>query len=174
MGDVAMSFFFPDDKPSQEPIPGTITVSEAKPTLRLSSAEIVGHLAQMPVLHQFENGSRWYELNGLADAVVATRLSGTAIAPFYEQEAVIEGGHPRRWFGLLEDNMVMPVVLCVTPPGVEVKQKIVEDCHITGRYNSNPYPDYADEIASLSEVIGVDLPPNYMGRPIEEMSGPKF
>lgn len=169
-----MSFLLPDDKPNQARVPGTITASEVRSTPSPSSAEIVEHLAHMTVVHQFENGARWFELSGLADAIVATRLSGTAIAPFYEQEAFIEGGHPRRWFALLEDNLVMPVVLCVTPPGVEVKQKIVEDCHITGRYNANPYPAYADEIEALSNVIGIDLPPNYMGRPIEMIPGPKM
>lgn len=88
---------------------------------------------------------KWFELTSYEDAEVVGLFSRTAIRHFWEEEEWREGSHPRRWFALLAENdgghSYMPVSLCVTPPGVEVKSKIVADCHTTGF----SYPDFPVE-----------------------------
>lgn len=120
-----------------------------------------------------QGGDTWYEIGSTEVAKYAGAVSQTAVGYFYEQEARLEGGtHPRRWFFLVGpgDNgkTIGKVSLCVLPEGVETKAPdFVADCHTTGYQNRPAYPAYADEIEQLSEVIGIDLPPNMAGRPIE-------
>lgn len=114
---------------------------------------------------------RWAEILTQEDANQASYLTRTAIQAFYSTEEKREGGHPRRWFVFIDDGFapVGKVCLAVTPDGVELSDHtlIPFGTHTTGNFNTNPYPDYARQIEALSQAIGIEIPPNCMGRPIE-------
>jgi hypothetical protein len=145
----------------------------------MSRLQIADHLEKMiPVLDLGGKISeKWFELTSYEDMEVAGYFTRTAIRHFWEGEELSEGCHLRRWFALLAKNEdghpYMPVSLCVTPPGIEVKSKIVADCHTTGFMNKSPYPDFAGQIEALAVHIGIELPPNCMGRPVEIDVAPK-
>lgn len=111
----------------------------------------------------------WFEISNDDAAKAAEKLTYTAIRHYYEKEATVEEGHPRRWFVLVtEDNGVErgSVCLVVTPDGVELKDPdfIPSGSHVTGYQNGIPYPDFEFEISELSDAIGIDIEPNHMGR----------
>lgn len=124
-----------------------------------------------------DHGDRWIEIDSPEAADYAGLLTQTAVGHFYKQEARLEGGaHPRRWFVLSgpdeSGKVIGKVSLCVLPEGVETAApEFVSDCHTTGYQNRPPYPDFADEIEALSEAIGIELPPNYQGRPVAASPG---
>jgi hypothetical protein len=82
----------------------------------------------------------------------------------------VSGGKPTK------DNTTLPVSLCVTPPGVEVTEKIVADCHTTGFHEQESISRVSDQVEALAAHIGIELPPNYMGQLLEPdaAQGPGF
>lgn len=122
----------------------------------------------------------WTELLSQEDANLAERLTKTAISRFYAMEFKAEEGHPRRWFMLVEEGSGKPVgsvCLAVTPEGADIKNPslLPLGVHTTGFQNRPPYPDYADQIQALSDAVGIEIQPNYMGRPVEVPSrGPSM
>lgn len=160
-----MSFYFPevsdeaDDRPSFSALPPHLDLEGVKAAID-----------NLEPIMSFDDGSFWFEMRTDQEAWLATHLTQTAIFHFYKSEFDAEGGHPRRWFTLVEptagNNYIGPVCLCVTPEGARITKRYVDDCHTTGLMNRNPYPDYAEKIEALSEVILIPLPENHMGRPI--------
>jgi hypothetical protein len=163
-----MTFFFEDDKAPEER-PGVMSYQKTPPLNAVDALLHVGTFERL--LSLGPAGDYWVELKTNIDALTASRFSDTAIGSFFETEFKQEGGHPRRWFALISNQggaVRMPVVLCVTPPGEELKNpSLVNDVHTTGYQNRNPYPEFEWHIEQLSAKIGIDLPPNYMGQPLE-------
>ncbi len=170
-----MSFFLAEDSGSKNDKSDKSTASDVKISTR---TEAMAALARMTPVVDLGPGHRWFEIRNAEDAVIAGYFSQTALSHFYGLEEEREGGHPRRWFFLTKLNEVekvfAPVALCVAPEGAIIKDReLVADCHTTGFMNSNPYPEYAADIEALSSAIGIALPPNHMGREIEDAPSPK-
>lgn len=162
-----MTFFLPETSSDQADQPDFSERLE-----RLGPVELKSLVEEIDPILSFDDGSFWFEIRNEVDARLSTRFSETAIFHFWRSEMTTEGGHPRRWFTLLEptegDRYFSPVCLCVAPEGVVINNRNIADCHTTGHMNKNPYPDYAEKIAALSEAISIPLPANYMGRPLPE------
>lgn len=106
------------------------------------------------------DGLRWVGLDDEAQALVAERLSRTAVRLHHRMDAD-RGllGPGRRYYGLTEvvgDPATMPVVLVAGdgPKGSPY------GCLVTGVRNRDPYPEHSARIAALSERIGIPLPPD--------------
>lgn len=113
----------------------------------------------------------WFEITSDEGVAAAAELTRTPIAHYYQREGETEGGHPRRWFVLVNDlsgQEIGDVCLAVETEGVELKNPNLIDgkAHVTGYQNRPPYPDFEFEISELSDAIGIEIEPNYMGRRI--------
>ncbi|WP_315923106.1 hypothetical protein [Mesorhizobium sp. SP-1A] len=113
----------------------------------------------------------WFEITSDEGVAAAAELTQTAIALYYKRESETEGGHPRRWFVLVNESNgkeIGDVCLAVEPDGVELKNPnlINGKSHVTGYQNKPPYPDFEFEISELSDAIGIEIEPNCMGRRI--------
>jgi hypothetical protein len=120
---------------------------------------------------ELESGDRWAEIETDAGAKYAGGLTQTAIGVFYSLEMKAEGRHPRRWFVLVgpddTGDIVGKVGLCVLPEGEVVQRPdMVADCHITGRFNRNPYPEFAADIEALAAATDLPITPNHIGEQI--------
>jgi hypothetical protein len=121
---------------------------------------------------ELPDGSRWFEIGSTNDAETAGILSHTAIKHRYSNERDIEQGHPRRWFGLLEPSdgrPRVPVTVSVTPPEVTIRARDEAACVVNGYAGTCPYPDYTTQIDALASHIGIAIPQNHHGRPLEQV-----
>ncbi|MCS4089225.1 hypothetical protein [Rhizobium sp. BK176] len=127
---------------------------------------------------ELDSGDRWAEIDSDQGARYAGGLTQTAIGVFYEMEQKAEGRHPRRWFVLVGPDdagvTVGKVCLCVLPEGEVVRNPdMVSDCHTTGRYNRNPYPEFAAEIEALADATDLPIIPNHGGQAIDVAPRPQ-
>lgn len=114
---------------------------------------------------------RWVEIKTQEQARLAGQWSETAVGHFFLDELKACGEPmPHRWFMLLDMESFRParVVLCV--PGVDVERAPYKvPFHTTGYRNSDPYlAGREDEIRQLGEAIGMEILPNWQGRPVEQ------
>lgn len=113
----------------------------------------------------------WFEITSDEGAAAAAKLTQTAISHFYKWEGEQEGGHPRRWFVLINDRIgqeIGDVCLAVEPDGAEIKYPNLIDgkAHVTGYQNRAPYPDFEFEISELSDAVGIEIKADHIGRQI--------
>lgn len=129
----------------------------------------VAPLSGMQVVADLGDDGKWFEIFTQPEANQASLLTETAIHIFFAKEGKLESGHPRRWFLFVGPEGRGDVCLYVIPAGAEINERWPNDngTHTTGYRNKNPYPDFAPQVETLSQAIGVDIAPDYMGRNVK-------
>lgn len=125
---------------------------------------------------------QWYEIATEEQAALAGALTQTAVGVFWRGERdLAAGGMPQhRWFVLVNDqdpdNCFGEVAMCTPGPGLDSHKRLAEPFHVTGFRNANPYDEkfrgvLAEAIEEFTRATGIDVPPNWQGRPIDPVDG---
>lgn len=117
----------------------------------------------------------WSEIRTVEQAMLVGAIGGTEFGAEFRGELQRTGAHvlPHRWFALIDENGGHPAALvsmCV-PSGQGLDGAAFRRSHYaTGLHNANPYPDFKAAIDELGALIGLKIPPNWMGRRLETPS----
>lgn len=123
---------------------------------------------------ELEPGLVWVPIR--ADTAVFAACAARSSVPMHVvTEHNANGGRspPHIWYmlaRLTDDGTVRGEVIVAAPgPGARFRKIVqhVSPVHIVGFGDSNPYPEWACEIAALARRIGRPLPPSYAGNPVE-------
>ena len=126
---------------------------------------------------EIEPGLAWVEIENSKQANFAARAGRTPVDIYFDAETTSEFNRgrpaPHRWFMLVAESdgrIKGEVVMAAPGPGQRLRQtsKHVGPLHVVGHGNSNAYPEWAFEIASLSETVNIPMPPNFAGRPLSD------
>ncbi len=116
--------------------------------------------------------SYWTEMRMVDQAMLVGRIGGTTFGEHFRGEFERAGAHamPHRWFALIDENDGRPVArvsMCV-PSGHAMDGGAYRRAYyVTGLANANPYPDFKHQIDEFGKVLGLRIPPNWMGRQID-------
>lgn len=136
-------------------------MTDSKPSLASIFGQMVGMFDRMPAVVETEDGSVWREMTEPGDAITVGNTSHAGMGTLFHKEFYLEGGHPRRWFVLLDNatgRQRCALVVSVLPEGVtETGDLGIPRVHISRGRKKDAEPDYGAKIAALSAAIGIDL-----------------
>lgn len=122
------------------------------------------------------DGNRWFRIDTAEKARLASQLSETAIAHYWEgTRKNVAGEDSHDWLIMLDDHDRAVVSLAALKEGRETcYPNILADCHVTGYRNAPAFVEYESDIRMACAELDLACAPNHMGMTLEapEDDGP--
>ena len=116
------------------------------------------------------DGNRWFRVDTLDKAKLATHLGETAIAHYWEgTRKNVPGEDSHEWLIMLDQNDRAVVTLAAKKEGREsCYPGMLADCHVTGYRNTPAFQAHEEDIRMACAELGLACEPNHMGGSVPE------